>query len=329
MWNDKRLVMRQYHHSRRELSHSDQLAEVEHRQALLTLDIAVMETGLGGRLDSTNVVSPKVSIITNIGWDHMHLLGNSLKEIAIEKAGIIKKGIPVIVSETQDEVKEIFQEKAKSVATTLFFADKEWTCKVEQYHPIADYMVVEAKSNTRPSFELICDLTGTYQLKNIAAIITCVDLLNEQNFKVSHEALLKGLLNVKKNTGFKGRWYILQKNPIVLCDTAHNVDGLSQIIPVLQSIEKEKLHIVIGMVEDKEISKVLNLFPTDAIYYFCKANIPRGMDAQLLQSKAAEFNLKGEVYPSVELALTAAKENATNKDLIFVGGSTFTVAEVV
>ena len=141
--------------------------------------------------------------------------------------------------------------------------------------------------------------------------------------------MLKGLLNVKKNTGFKGRWTILQKNPVVLCDTAHNVDGLTQIMPILKSLEKDKLHIVIGMVEDKEVSKVFDLFPSDAIYYFCKANIPRGMDAHLLQSNAAAFNLKGEAYASVALALNAAKENATNKDLIFVGGSTFTVAEVV
>jgi dihydrofolate synthase / folylpolyglutamate synthase len=295
----------------------------------MKVDIAVIETGLGGRLDSTNVIQPKVSIITNIGWDHMHLLGNTLKEIAIEKAGIIKKDVPVIISETQEEVKEVFEEKAKSAGTELYFADSEWSCVAEHYHPIADFMVVEARSKTKLGFEIISDLTGTYQLKNMAAVITCVDLLNKQNFTVSHEALLKGLLNVKKNTGFKGRWYILQKNPTVLCDTAHNVDGLTQIIPILESIEKDKLHIVIGMVEDKEVSKVLNLFPSDAHYYFCKANIPRGMDANLLQSKAVEFNLKGEVYTSVESALSAAKANATNKDLIFVGGSTFTVAEVV
>jgi dihydrofolate synthase/folylpolyglutamate synthase len=295
----------------------------------MKVDIAVIETGLGGRLDSTNVISPKVSIITNIGWDHMHLLGNTLQEIATEKAGIIKKDVPVIVSETQDEVKEVFEEKAKSAGTELYFADSAWNCIAEKYHPLADFMIVEAKEKSGKTFEIISDLTGTYQLKNMGAVITCVDLLNKQNFTVSHEALLKGLLNVKKNTGFKGRWYILQKNPTVLCDTAHNVDGLTQIIPILGSIEKDKLHIVIGMVEDKEVSKVLNLFPSDAHYYFCKANIPRGMDAELLQSKAAEFNLKGEVYTSVESALKAAKANATNKDLIFVGGSTFTVAEVV
>jgi dihydrofolate synthase/folylpolyglutamate synthase len=295
----------------------------------MKVDIAVIETGLGGRLDSTNVVQPKVTMITNIGWDHMHLLGNNLKEIATEKAGIIKKGIPVIVSETQEEVKDVFQERAKMQDTSLIFADNEWKCIAEDYHALSDYMLVNAVGKSGREFEIISDLTGTYQLKNMSAVISCIEQLNAQHFTVSHEALLKGLLNVKKNTGFKGRWYILQKNPVILCDTAHNVDGLTQIIPILKSIEKDRLHIVIGMVEDKEVSKVLNLFPSDAIYYFCKANIPRGMDATLLQTKASEFNLKGEVYNNVTDALEAAKANASTNDLIFVGGSTFTVAEVV
>lgn len=282
------------------------------------VDIAIIETGLGGRLDSTNVISPKLSIITNIGKDHMQFLGNSLKEIAGEKAGIIKTGIPVIIGEHQAETNSVFIEKANSVSTELTFAQDSFSA---QWQGDA----IEIKNNGQEYIsELAFPLKGEYQLKNICTAICASNALG-----FSPEIIKKGLCNFVKNTSFAGRWQILSQSPVVLCDTAHNQEGLVMVMKQLTEMDYKKLHIVLGVVDDKDLDKVLKLFPQNASYYFCKADIPRGLDANILSEKAHKHGLFGEVYPSVNNALEQAKEAANSDDLVFVGGSTFTVAEVV
>ncbi|QCX39743.1 bifunctional folylpolyglutamate synthase/dihydrofolate synthase [Aureibaculum algae] len=269
------------------------------------VDIAIIEVGLGGRLDSTNIIIPEVSVITNIGFDHTQMLGNTLPEIAFEKAGIIKKGIPVVVSERQPEVQNVFLKRSEELAAPLYFADDEVT---------EDY-----KS----------DLLGLYQQKNSKAAVQTLLVLRKQGFKISDKEIKKGLLEVVKNTGLLGRWQTLGHNPFIICDTAHNKEGLTYVLKQLAEQVFEKLHIVIGVVNDKDLSSVLPLFPKNAIYYFCRPDIPRGLDADELRIEASSFQINGLSYSSVLQALNAAKSNAKSTDLIFVGGSTFVVAEVV
>ena len=267
------------------------------------VDFAVIEVGLGGRLDSTNIISPLVSVITNIGYDHMQFLGETLPEIAGEKAGIIKQNIPVVIGEKQKEVESVFIDKAKEKNADIFFAD--------EFKP--DYQT---------------SLKGNYQFKNIKTVVQVIKILQNKGIKITENQLKKGLFNVVKNTSLMGRWQILQENPKVICDTAHNKEGLTYVLQQLQEEKFEQLHIVLGMVNDKEITKILLMFPKNAIYYFCKPNIPRGLDATILQNEANQLGLKGDVYASVALALSNAKKNASEKDLIFAGGSTFVVAEL-
>ena len=269
------------------------------------VDIAIIEVGLGGRLDSTNIIIPEVSVITNIGFDHTQMLGNTLPEIAFEKAGIIKKGIPVVVSERQPEVQNLFLKRSEELAAPLYFAEDDVT---------EDY-----KS----------DLLGLYQQKNSKAAVQTLLVLRKQGFKISDKEIKKGLLEVVKNTGLLGRWQTLGHNPFIICDTAHNKEGLTYVLKQLAEQVFEKLHIVIGVVNDKDLSSVLPLFPKNAIYYFCRPDIPRGLDADELRIEASSFQLNGLSYSSVLQALNAAKSNAKSTDLIFVGGSTFVVAEVV
>lgn len=292
-------------------------------------EIAIIETGLGGRLDSTNIITPELSIITNIGWDHMNLLGDTLEKIAIEKAGIIKNNITVVIGETQVETKDVFIEKSNHCNNNIYFSDQHFTAEYEFYHPLADLQKLNIyKEGENYIDQLECDLTGTYQKKNIKTVIQSYDLLKDK-FHLLDNHLRAGLKNVKLNTGLKGRWQKLGEHPTIICDTAHNVNGLQEIIPVLNLISHQQLHIVLGMVNDKEIDKVLQLLPKDAIYYFCKANIPRGLDANILRENANQYSLNGNAYASVNDAFKSAKNNATKDDLIFIGGSTFTVAEVV
>ncbi|MBJ2173251.1 bifunctional folylpolyglutamate synthase/dihydrofolate synthase [Aureibaculum sp. A20] len=269
------------------------------------VDIAIIEVGLGGRLDSTNIITPEVSVITNIGFDHTQMLGNTLPEIAFEKAGIIKKGIPVVVSERQPEVQNVFLKRSEELAAPLYFAEDEVT---------EDY-----KS----------DLLGLYQQKNSKAAVQTLLVLRKQGFKISDKEIKKGLLEVVKNTGLLGRWQTLGHNPFIICDTAHNKEGLTYVLKQLAEQVFEELHIVIGVVNDKDLSSVLPLFPKNALYYFCRPDIPRGLDADELRIEASSFQLNGLSYSSVLQALNAAKSNAKSTDLIFVGGSTFVVAEVV
>ena len=262
------------------------------------VDIAIIETGLGGRLDSTNIISPEISVITNIGYDHMNLLGNSLKQIAIEKAGIIKEKTPVLIGRKQIETETVFEEKASQKNTNILYAKQN-----------------EVKFNV-----------PNYQKENINTSISAIKILD---WKISNQQINDGIKNVKQNNGLRGRWETLSKNPKIICDTGHNVDGISNIISQLKQIKFNKLHMVFGTVNDKKINDILNLLPKDAKYYFCKAKIDRALNADKLKSIAHEYKLIGESFESVENALQNAKNNAKKEDLIFIGGSTFVVAEVI
>ncbi|RYE16885.1 MAG: bifunctional folylpolyglutamate synthase/dihydrofolate synthase [Sphingobacteriales bacterium] len=304
------------------------------------VDIAIIEVGLGGRLDSTNVISPLLSLITNIGWDHTNLLGNTLPLIAGEKAGIIKPGIPVIVSERQDEVAEVFIAKAKEENAPLIFAADEWDVDELIAHsswlideelltniPVKNLIAKNKKNGT--TLPLQIDLTGSYQYKNIKGVLAAVNELRTQDYNITDEHIQIALRQVKTLTGLHGRWEVLKNFPLTICDTGHNPDGIQEVLKNIAAIEYNHLHFVIGMVNDKDISKVLTLLPTDATYYFCKPDIPRGLNAESLKQQAEGFGLQGEVYPSVTDAFSAAQNNARGNDLVFVGGSTFVVAEVV
>jgi dihydrofolate synthase/folylpolyglutamate synthase len=269
------------------------------------VDIAIIEVGLGGRLDATNIITPLVSVITNIGIDHVQFLGNTLESIATEKAGIIKPGIPVVIGEYTTETQPVFLAKALANKAEIYFAP-------------------DLISETCPS-----DLLGDYQTHNKKTVIQTFKILNEQtNFKVSPENIKSGLLHVVKNTGLLGRWQQLSKNPKVICDTAHNKNGLEIVLNQIQKETFNHLHIVLGVVNDKELNEVLPLFPKNATYYFCKPNIPRGLDATLLQEKALQFSLIGNTYSSVADAYTSSQNNSTKDDFIYIGGSTFVVAEL-
>jgi len=269
------------------------------------VDIAIIEVGLGGRLDSTNIITPEVSLITNIGFDHIQFLGDTLPEIAFEKAGIIKQHVPVVIGEYQKEVFQVFEEIAAEKEAPLFLASK----------------------NISDNYKT--DLKGNYQLNNVKAVVQVVHVLIEKGFKITKENIKEGLLNVVKNTGLLGRWQVLNEKPKVICDTGHNKEGVHYIIKQLEEETFEKLHIILGVVNDKDLTTILPLFPKKAIYYFCKPNIPRGLDAHELQIRCAEFGLNGNVYTSVKRAYKTALKTSSNSDFIFIGGSTFVVAEVV
>lgn len=269
------------------------------------IDIAIVEVGMGGRLDSTNIISPEVSVITNIGLDHTQFLGDTLEKVATEKAGIIKEHIPVVIGETVPETKTVFEKIATERKARITFAE-----------------TIEAST-------YISDLKGAYQQKNIKTVLATLGILKKGGWNISEENIKNGLLNVIKNTGLMGRWQVLRQNPKAICDTGHNKDGLQLVMKQLATESFEKLHIVLGVVSDKDLDSVLPLFPTDAIYYFCKPHIPRGLEASLLLTKARGYGLIGEEYISVKKAYQTAMETASAKDLIFVGGSTFVVAEVL
>ena len=291
------------------------------------VDIVVMETGMGGRLDSSNVVEPIISLITNIGLDHTQFLGDTIEKIAEEKAGIIKKRVPVIIGQKQDAVKAVFERKAQEQNVPLYFAE--------------DLIKIESRSsNSKQCFDveiakrrkgIMCiPLLGKYQKHNIQAVLATIyhiDLLGD--FPISDENIRKGLACTVKSTGIQGRWQQLSNNPRIICDTGHNEDGLHFVVSQLKAEDYQNLHFVLGMVNDKDVKKVLDLLPKDATYYYCKANIPRGLPTSDLLLKANEAGLRGNTYSSVNVALSAARKNANAKDLIFVGGSTFVVAEVL
>ena len=288
------------------------------------VDIAVIEVGLGGRLDSTNIISPLASVITNISFDHMALLGNTLEKIAGEKAGIIKSGIPAIVGIRDKEYDYVFEERAASVNTTLSFAGEQW--KVEK-NPEGNYHL--KRSSGEEFCNLSCELKGDYQRKNIPTVLETIPALRAAGLQITDEQVRTGISRVITNTGLHGRWQTLAQSPLTICDTGHNIDGITEIVQQLQKCQYERLHFVIGMVNDKDVDHVLCILPKDAIYYFTKASIPRAMNEEILAEKARTAGLHGTCYPTVATAYEAARQNATKQDMIYIGGSTFVVAEVL
>jgi|SRR5664280_236036 len=293
------------------------------------VDVAVIEVGLGGRLDSTNIINPVLSVITNIGHDHMDLLGNTFEKIAVEKAGIIKRNIPVLVSETQPKTKDIFIKKAEECKSPILFADEIFSCNLEQNENLTTgrkYLMTD-KSNGK-QFKGMTMLGGDYQSKNLQAVFGAFSLLKKA-FKVSEENITNGIVNVVKNTGLQGRWQILNTAPLTICDTGHNKEGLEYVLDQIRRTPKSALHIILGFVNDKDLGSVLPLFPTDAIYYFTKASVPRALNEVNLKEEAARYGLTGNSFADVMTALDSARMSAGESDLIFIGGSTFVVAEVV
>jgi dihydrofolate synthase/folylpolyglutamate synthase len=268
--------------------------------------IAIIEVGLGGRLDSTNIITPLISVITNIGFDHTQFLGNTLEAIGKEKAGIIKQSIPVVIGEYLEETKPVFIDKAKATSSEIYFAS-------------------DLIDQTFPS-----KLIGDYQTQNKKTALQTVKVLQQQNqYKVSEKSIRNGFWNVIENTGLQGRWQQLGDKPKIICDTAHNSHGLKIVLNQIQKEHFDTLHIVLGVVNDKDLDEILPLFPKNAIYYFCKPNIPRGLDVAILKEKATEFQLHGETFNSVSEAYQNSKKRAKENDFIFIGGSTFVIAEIL
>lgn len=287
------------------------------------VEIAIIEAGLGGRLDSTNIITPILSVITNISFDHMNILGDTLSAIASEKAGIIKPSVPVVIGESKDEIKQLFIDKANSVSAPILFAENE--------------INVVLKENTHGKQQFNCTnfqnltigLGGLYQQKNTATTLVAIQQLNQIGLQLSNKAIYKGFETVCETTGLQGRWQKIQDKPTIICDIGHNEEAIRYVNQQLQSINYKNLRIVIGIMKDKDIENMLKLLPKKAIYYFCKANTPRALDEKEFQQQANVFGLNGNSFSSVELALNTAKQEASIDDLIFVGGSNFVVAEVV
>jgi dihydrofolate synthase/folylpolyglutamate synthase len=285
------------------------------------VDIAVIEVGLGGRLDATNVITPLVSLITNISFDHKDILGDTLQKIAFEKAGIIKKNIPVVISETQDVIADVFIEKAGKENAPIYFASESILARLH------DDELTITKADSSFSVRAF-PLKGIYQEKNIPGVIKTIGILNASGITIDQNAMISGLQNVVVNTGLKGRWQTIGHNPLTICDTGHNEAGISQIIQQINREKFDKLFMIIGMVKDKDISGVLKQLPKDATYFFCEANIPRALSAADLAQQAESFGLKGTAVANVNDAIATARKTASPSDMIFVGGSTFVVAEI-
>jgi dihydrofolate synthase/folylpolyglutamate synthase len=276
-----------------------------HSFANENVDVAVIEVGLGGRLDSTNIIMPEVSVITNIGMDHTQFLGNTLPEIAYEKAGIIKDSVPVVVGEFQKDVFQVFEKIAKENNSNLY---------------VASALIKK---------DYVTDLMGDYQVNNVKTAVQTLYLLKEKKFTVTENNIIRGLNNVVSNTGLLGRWQVIDENPKVICDIAHNKEGLLMVMHQLDQESFENLHIVLGVVNDKDLDPVLPLFPKNAIYYFCKPDIPRGLDAIELQQQCIKYGLIGKTYKSVKRAYSAASKKALADDIIYIGGSTFVVSDIL
>lgn len=292
------------------------------------VDIAIIEVGLGGRLDSTNIITPELSVITNISLDHTNILGTTLPEIAKEKAGIIKPGIPVVIGEQQEETKALFIQKAVESNSRITFADQE--LHITNLVKKEKYLNADVFSENAPLYQhLELDLNGSYQRKNILTVIQSIQILKEKGYQIADEALYAALKDVKGLTGLQGRWQTLGENPLIICDTGHNIGGITEVVQNINDTPHDQLHVVIGMVKDKDISGVLKLLPKDAHYYFCKPELERALPAAELAEEAKQYELIGDVFPTVQLAFQAAKDNADSNDMIFVGGSTFVVAEVL
>ncbi len=292
------------------------------------VDIAIIETGLGGRLDSTNVITPILSVITNISYDHQSILGDTLPKIATEKAGIIKDSIPVVVGEKNEETRPVFEQKAAEANAKIYFARDTYNV-LHTVNAFTHSIFNIYKNGRLHHKDVEADIAGHFQEQNLTTAIQVVDVLNQKGFQIEEEDLRKALLQVKKLTGFIGRCYIIGERPLILCDSGHNVAGIHYMMQQMKDDRFRDKHFVIGAVKDKDLDEIMRLYPKDATYYFTKPNIPRGLDANELKAKAEKLNLNGEVYDSVKLALDTARSKAKSRDLIFVGGSTFVVAEVI
>ncbi|HMG68847.1 MAG TPA: folylpolyglutamate synthase/dihydrofolate synthase family protein [Chitinophagaceae bacterium] len=291
------------------------------------VDIAIIETGLGGRFDSTNIIRPELSVITNIGWDHMNILGYSLEKIAFEKAGIIKEGIPVVLGETLPETEEIFQAAARENHT--FFSNASEKRQAVGWRWEKHELIVEVAQENRTDHQLYhLDLPGIYQTKNILTVLEVCSHLQQGGWKLDEKNIKAGLQNTKKITGLHGRWEIVHQNPTIVLDVAHNEDGVRMLMEQVEVSDYDHLHVILGIVKDKEPEKILSLFPKFAQYYFTQAHIPRALDGEILKEKATHFGLDGDVYGDVNNAIRSALSKATKEDLIIVCGSVFLVGEV-
>ncbi|AXE16883.1 bifunctional folylpolyglutamate synthase/dihydrofolate synthase [Runella rosea] len=291
------------------------------------VDIAIIEVGLGGRLDSTNIISPLLSVITNISFDHTDLLGDTLEKIAFEKAGIIKAHTPVVISETQPETAPVFIQKADELNAPIYFADQQYHVKTLSVEKGKRVLTIESKKEASLC-TLALDLVGNYQLKNVAGVWQSVELLKEQGFDISIDAVKSGMAHCTTLTSFRGRWQVLSESPMVVADVAHNYGGLSETINQIKRHDFDQLHFILGFVKDKDVKGVLGLFPTNAHFYFCSFDSPRALTSDSLVYIADEVGLKGGGYRDVNEALRAALQNASSNDFIYVGGSTFVVSEL-
>jgi dihydrofolate synthase / folylpolyglutamate synthase len=291
------------------------------------VDIAIIETGLGGRLDSTNIIQPELSVITHIGWDHMNMLGDTLPKIAAEKAGIIKKGIPVVIGEVPGETLDVFIEVAAKNEAPLFDATAQR--QVVNWKWEKNELIVEVAENHQTDHRRYhLDLTGIYQTKNLLTVLEACSRLHHAGWKTDDSAVQQGLKQVKKTTGLHGRWEILRKNPLLVLDVAHNPDGINQLVQQLELTEHKNLHLIIGFVKDKDAGEMLRLLPHNAQYYFTQAHIPRAIPAEELKEIANRYDLKGNAYSNVNIALYNASVNAGKEDMILVCGSIFLVGEI-
>jgi dihydrofolate synthase / folylpolyglutamate synthase len=292
------------------------------------VDIAIIETGLGGLLDSTNVITPELCLITNIGMDHMNLLGDTLALIAAQKAGIIKPNVPVVISETQSEIEPIFTNKALEKNATIIFADKvlDAVWMPNDNLQMQNIKIVNKAKMTITPFAL--DLMGSYQLQNVKGVLMAIEILQHHNWNISTENIQNGLRHCKKNTGMMGRFDVLETNPMLIVDVAHNAEGITLLMHQIKNISHQHLHIICGFAADKDVTKVLQLFPKDATYYYTQANIPRALAKDDLQQKGWNYQLKGDAFSDVNSALQAAKNNANAQDIILICGSFFVIAEL-
>ena len=290
------------------------------------VDLAIIETGLGGRLDSTNVITPLLSVITNIGFDHMDILGDTPSKIAYEKAGIIKPDIPAVIGESTPETKIVFQNKARETNSSLFFAEEKYQAVSTKYD--VTYLEIETiNKGTQQKDTYHLDLNGLYQQKNLLTVLAAVSLL-KNNFSLQDKNIKTALSKVKLLTGLHGRWEVIRQKPLIVLDVAHNEDGIRQLVYQVNQSAFDRLHIIFGMVKDKDPDKVLNQLPKKATYYFTKAQIPRALREEELQQKARQYQLTGSAFPDVNTALKSALDTASEKDMIIVCGSVFVVGEV-
>jgi dihydrofolate synthase/folylpolyglutamate synthase len=293
------------------------------------VDLAVVEVGMGGRLDSTNVLHPLLSVITNIGMDHSQFLGDTLYKIAREKAGIMKPGVPAVIGQKQQEISVVFERRAREMGCSLYFADQEYRVETDPQSPEGKQLMQVYRHDEPWPGSLELDLLGHYQQMNLATVLKAIDVLGELGISLSGEQVRRGLANVRVLTGLRGRWEILGHNPMIVCDTAHNPEGMKEVLRQIRNMPWKNLHFILGIVNDKDPRRLLSLLPRKARYYFTQASIPRAMDREKLAREAMGFGLHGQVCPSPTRALEIARSEATADDLIFAGGSIFLVAELL